>query len=172
MRWISALLVVMLAVQGAAAEPTLTDEEADILAHGEISLGKRITGGILASTLGFGVGQAVEGRWRYTGWIFTIGEGGSLLLVGYAGIDMLLNTDHRQQGDWQTYALFGGLIVFGGLKIWDGIDGWVGPPRHNARYRELLERTGRQPGLMDRIKPYVGAPVNSGGVVGGLAIEL
>ncbi|MEO7095460.1 MAG: hypothetical protein ABI175_19550, partial [Polyangiales bacterium] len=70
------------------------------------------------------------------------------------------------------YALFGGLIVFGGLKIWDGIDGWVGPPRHNARYRELLERTGRKPGLMDRIKPYVRGPVNSGGLVGGLAIEL
>lgn len=169
---ISAFLVVMLAVGSANAQPTLTDEEADVLVSGEIGVGRWITGGALASTIGFGIGQAVQHRWRYTGWIFTIGETGSLLAVGYAGIDMSLNSDHRGKGDFQPYVLISGLILFGGLKIWDGIDGWVGPPRHNRRYRELLERTGRKPGLIDRLKPFVGAPVHGGGVVGGLAFDL
>jgi len=165
-----ALLVVMLGVRVVDAQPTLTEEEADIVAHGEISVGKWITGGVLASTIGFGIGQAAQGRWRYTGWIFTAGEGGSVLAVGYAGIDMLLNSDHRGKSDFQPYVLFGGLILFGGLKIWDGIDGWVGPPRHNRRYRELLEKSGRKPSLIDRVKPFVG-PID-GGAVGGFAFDL
>ena len=171
MRWISVFLVVI-AVSRADAQPTLTDEEADVIAHGEISKGKWITGGVRASTIGFGIGQAAQGRWRYTGWIFTVGEAGSLVAVGYAGIDMLINSDHRQKGDYPWYILGGGLILFGGLKVWDGIDGWVGPPRHNKRYRELLERTGKTPGMIDRLKPFVGAPVHGSGVVGGLAFDL
>ncbi len=170
MRWISAILVVMFAVRGVDAQPTLSEEEADILGHGEISVGKWITGGVLASTIGFGIGQAAQGRWRYTGWMFTVGEAGSFVAVGYAGIDMLLNSDHRGRGDFQPYVLFGGLILFGGFKIWDGIDGWVGPPRHNRRYRELREKSGNKPSLIDRLKPFVG-PV-TGGAVGGLAFEL
>jgi hypothetical protein len=170
MRWISALLVVVALVRGVDAQPTLTEEEADIVAHGEISVGKWITGGVLASTIGFGIGQAAQGRWRYTGWIFTVGEGGAAVAVGYAGIDMLLNSSHRGKDDFQPYVLMGGLILFGGLKIWDGIDGWIGPPRHNKRYRELLERSGHKPGLLDRVKPFVG-PV-TGGAVGGIAFEI
>lgn len=164
------MVVVMLGVRGVDAQPTLSEEEADVLAHGEISVGRWITGGVLASTIGFGIGQAVQGRWGYTGWIFTAGEGGSLVAVGYAGIDMLVNSGHRGRGDVQPYVLIGGLILFGGLKIWDGIDGWIGPPRQNKRYRELRERAGNKPSLIDRLKPFVG-PVN-GGAVGGFAFEL
>lgn len=173
MRWISFVLVVLVCARGVDAQPTLTEEEADIVAHGEVSVGKWITGGVLASTIGFGIGQAAQGRWRYTGWIFTAGEAGSLVAVGYAGIDMLINSDHRGKGDFQPYVLFGGLIVFGGLKIWDGIDGWAGPPRHNKRYRELLEKSGRKPGLIDRVKPFVGPVRGPGdGAVAGLELAL
>ncbi len=171
MRWISALLVVMALARGAGAQvATLTDEEADIVAHGEISVGRWITGGVLASTIGFGLGQAVQGRWRYTGWMFTVGEAGSLVAVGYAGIDMIINSDHRGKNDIQPYLLIGGLVLFGGLKIWDGIDGWIGPPRQNRRYRELLQRTGNRASVLEKAQPYL-APVE-GGAVGGLAFRL
>lgn len=166
------MLVVMLGMQVAEAQvPTLSDEEADIVAHGEISVGRWIMGGIFASSIGFGIGHAIQGRWRYTGWIFTAGEAASVVAVGYAGIDMLINSDHRGKGDLQPYLLIGGLVLFGGLKIWEGVDGWVGPPRQNRRYRELLQRTGNNAAMLQGAAPYL-APIEGGGAVGGLAFRL
>lgn len=34
---------------------------------------------MFAATLGFGLGQAAQGRWRRAGWIFALGESGVLL---------------------------------------------------------------------------------------------
>src|SRR5262245_55241343 len=57
-----------------AAPPPLTPGEAALLRDGEISDGQHIGGGVLAIFPGFGIGQAVQGRWLEKGWMFTLGE--------------------------------------------------------------------------------------------------
>src|SRR5207249_9637983 len=62
----------------------LSPADQELLADGEISDGAHVGGGLLAIFFGFGVGQAVQGRFGETGWIFLLGEGASFtaLLVG------------------------------------------------------------------------------------------
>ena len=55
----------------------LTDDDVKLLNRGEISDDRWLGGGVASVLVGFGVGQAIEGRWGETGWIFTLGEGGS-----------------------------------------------------------------------------------------------
>src|SRR5690606_6489502 len=53
----------------------VTPDEQELLERGFISQGQHVGGGLAAMFIGFGVGQAVQGRWSDKGWIFTIGEG-------------------------------------------------------------------------------------------------
>jgi len=58
----------------ASVDAPLTYDEYRLLRRGEISERTRF-GGILASDLfGLGIGQAMQGRWLETGWLFTFGE--------------------------------------------------------------------------------------------------
>jgi hypothetical protein len=67
-----------------AYKPQLTDDDRDVLARGEITNDQQIGGGVVALMFGFGTGQAVEGRWRDTGWMFTLGDtvAGAALMAG------------------------------------------------------------------------------------------
>src|SRR5512146_1511966 len=64
----------------------LTPEERELLDQGEISDGQHIGGGAMALFVGLGVGQAVQGRWHDTGWIFTLGEpvAVTIMMIGVA----------------------------------------------------------------------------------------
>src|SRR5262245_13896284 len=53
----------------------LTLDEQYLLDRGYISDSQRIRGGVASLFFGLGLGQAVQGRWTETGWIFTLGEG-------------------------------------------------------------------------------------------------
>src|SRR5690349_5932967 len=61
----------------------LTAEEYELLAEGEISEGAHYGGAALSFFFGLGAGQAVQGRWGETGWIFTLGEIGAAGLLFY-----------------------------------------------------------------------------------------
>src|SRR5690606_27430608 len=58
----------------------LTMEERELLARGEIDAGPHIAGGVVSMFIGFGAGHAVQGRFGDTGWIFLVGEVGSILV--------------------------------------------------------------------------------------------
>src|SRR5215813_5168447 len=49
-------------------------QERELLEHGEITDGQKTGGGAAALFVGFGVGQAIQGRWLERGWIFTAGD--------------------------------------------------------------------------------------------------
>lgn len=120
-----------------AASAYLDEEDRRVLRIGEISQTRYIVGGILGTyPLGLGIGHAVQGRYSDKGWIFTVGELGSMA-VFLAGIgDCWSAVNSRYE------ACNGGLMTLGfasyvGFRIWEIVDVWAAPPEINRRYREL-----------------------------------
>lgn len=47
---------------------------ADSKATGRVGVGRYVTGGVIGTTLGFGIGHSIQDRyWRDYGWVFTVG---------------------------------------------------------------------------------------------------
>jgi hypothetical protein len=122
----------------------LTAEEAELLNRGPIDDSAHIGGGVLALFFGFGVGQAVQGRYGDTGWIFTVGEVASVGLVIY-GIGRMFDDcfDPDDQGcdeDATATPFVVGLLALSGFRIWEVVDAFTGPASHNRRYKDLQLR--------------------------------
>ena len=149
----------------------LTPEDQDTLAIGYISDGQYLGGGLASLFLGFGIGQAVEGRWHDTGWIFTLGEPVAFGVTMYGLIESL-NCFDSAAGSCSSAggtAIAVGLIGLAGLRIWEIIDAFVAPPRHNERFQALQQRLGNP-------QPFYGAvpfvmPSTGGGAVAGFALR-
>jgi hypothetical protein len=150
----------------------LTDEERHLLEVGEISDGKHLGGGLAAVFFGFGVGQAVQGRWSDTGYIFTLGEGASVVALFY-GLGRALSCDgesscSNEGAGWMV----GGLLAYTALHVWEIADAFVVPPRHNQRVRELRSRLGYPPaGMYYSVKPFLTPPKNGDGAVAGFELR-
>jgi hypothetical protein len=152
--------------------PVLSAEDRQILEDGEVSDGQWI-GGVAASIgLGFGIGQAIEGRWRDTGWIFTLGESASFvtMIVSLSAAigecwDCSAAETHRQ--DQAADVFFGSLIVFAGLHIWEIGDAAIAPAEHNERYHAMRARHPE----MYSVMPYV-VPSRSGSGGGFAGVSL
>jgi hypothetical protein len=144
----------------------LTEEDRDLLESGEISDGQHLGGGIAALFVGLGVGQAVQGRWHETGWIFTLGETASMVAFMWGFFEMF-NESSQSQTRGETLFV-GGMIGLAGFRIWEIVDAFTGPPAHNARLHQLRMRLGMPPSptLYGHVGPYL-APVHGGG--GGVA---
>jgi hypothetical protein len=98
----------------------LTAYDRKVLEDGEISGSRRLIGSLLAVVPGFGLGHAVQGRYRYKGLVFTLVEMGCVGLFAFG----------REGG---IVAIF----PFVGFKLWELGDAIAGSERHNARYHEL-----------------------------------
>jgi hypothetical protein len=122
---------------------------------------------------GFGIGQAVQGRWSDTGWIFTLGEVASItaMIVGAVKSIDSCNSDITSGSGCSnssgTGLLVGGLIGIVVFRVWEVVDAFGGPPKHNRRVRELKMRLGiPQPMYGKRITPYLNKSRDGGGVAG------
>lgn len=151
------------------APAPLTAEEHALLAQGEISEGAHMGGAALALFVGAGIGQAVQGRWSDTGWIFTFGElaAGGLLIYGIVGIsddlaDDATNRDDRDCHNCVSYIVVGALAI-SALRLWGTIDALAAPSSHNRRVREVRMKAGMP---MYSLRPYVGPGRDGGGVAG------
>ncbi|HEU4726734.1 MAG TPA: hypothetical protein VFT22_02565 [Kofleriaceae bacterium] len=148
----------------------LSPDEQDLLAQGEISDGRHLAGVLGSFMVGWGIGQAIQGRYGDTGWIFTVGEAGSVIAL-IAGVVREVEHDGDREGG---VLLAGGLVGIVVFRTWEIIDSIVGPPRHNTRVRELRMRLGLpQPTYVQRIQPYL-APTMShdhGGTTAGLTLR-
>jgi len=153
-------------------QPVLSAEDRELLEAGEISDGQW-GGGVLASVaFGFGTGQAIQGRWHDTGWIFTLGESLSFLAfvveLPTAFSDCFdCGPSHQHDQDRAADIMIGSLIVFAGLHIWEIGDAAVGPSAHNARYREMR---ARHPELY-MVQPFAARASNGTGGVAGLTLR-
>ena len=112
----------------------------ELLERGEISDGQKTGGGVAARVVGFGVGQAIQGRWLERGWIFTAGDLAATAMM-VAGPILAFSYDCNAACMHRGEALaLGGSLLALGLRIWQASDAFVVPARHNARVRELRRR--------------------------------
>jgi hypothetical protein len=124
----------------------LTPEEHELLLDGEIPDGAQVGGGLAAIFIGFGVGQAVQGRWGERGWIFTLGETATvaMMIAGAVriGDDCIDSTGCKDDDTNGTALLVGGLLGYTAFRIWGVVDAFAGPSEHNRRVRALKYRLG------------------------------
>ena len=93
-----------------------------------LSQARYLGGGIAAAIVGFGVGHAVQGRYKDKGWIFTAAE--VVALGGYFTSVVLLAKDVVETktinaGKGGLAVAF--LVAFGAVKIWETIDAFILP---------------------------------------------
>jgi len=120
----------------------LSSEDQKILEKGRYETGPYVTGGVLGTAIGFGIGHAVQSRYGEMGWIFTVTEvpAYGAFLAGYI---RWLNRSRRHDDELPkaqpldiTLMAAGG-AVFMAFHIWEIVDVWVTPQTHNKRYDEL-----------------------------------
>lgn len=148
----------------------LTPAEHQLLQRGEISDGAHVGGAVASLFFGFGVGQAVQGRYGDTGWIFTIGEVASLtaLIVGIGQtFEDCFEIDNTCNDDRGEGLMIGGLIGLIAFRVWEVADAFGGPSSHNRKVRELRMRLGMpQPMFTKRVLPYVNRTRDQGATAG------
>lgn len=147
-----------------AVQLQLTAEQQDLLDAGEIPVGGWLTGGVLSTFLGFGVGQAIQGRYKSRGWMFTVGDSVAVTVALYGAARCCGPAGHKEE-----YMVLGGLAVLVGLRIWQTLDAWLVPPAHNRKVRALRTRLGLAPPSYGLYLAPPQTPDGSGGV-GGLSI--
>jgi hypothetical protein len=138
----------------------LTAEQQQQLDQGEIPIGGWLTGGVLSTFLGFGIGQAIQGRYKSRGWMFTVGDSVAVTVALYGAARCCQPAGHTEE-----YLVLGGVAALIGLRIWQTLDAWLVPPAHNRKVRALRTKLGLAPpsyGL------YLAPPQSSasGGVAG------
>jgi hypothetical protein len=155
----------------------LTADEQELLSRGEISDGQHIGGGLVSLFFGFGVGQAVQGRYSDTGWIFTLGEAASMTAI-FVGMVQAFDCVDDFEGsscnndDSAGFLLVGGLIGIGVFRIWEIVDAFSGPTRHNAKVRALRMRLGIPQPMYTKVMPYVAPSLSrDGGGTAGLTLR-
>jgi hypothetical protein len=155
----------------------LTVDEQYLLERGYISDGQHIGGGLASLFLGWGIGQAVQGRWSEKGYIFTLGEAASvgLIIWGIAGFaddncfDCYEETDNHNG----TYGIMiaGGLVGIMVFRIWEVVDAFAGPAEHNRKLTQLRWRLGMPVPRYTKLTPYV-VPSRAGdGAVAGFSLS-
>ena len=151
----------------------LSAEDQKLLSRGEISDGAQI-GGVAGNLFfGFGLGQAIQGRWGETGWIFTLGEVASItaMVVGFSrSLDCAFDDPSCSDEDEGVGYILAGAIGITVFRVWSVVDAFAGPQKHNRRVRELRMRLGMPMPMYTRITPYV-APVRGGGSVAGFSLS-
>jgi hypothetical protein len=161
--------------QQPAMQVQLTLDEQYLLERGYISDNQRIGGGLASLLFGLGIGQAIQGRWTETGWIFTLGETATAGMFVWGFFDLFLNcwegpcSDRRQTRD--GWLIVGGLIGNTVFRIWDVVDAFQGPTTHNRRLRELQMRLGMPVPMYTRVTPYVLPSRDGDGATAGLSLR-
>lgn len=141
---------------------SLDAEDRRILRVGEISPTAYIVGGIVGTyPIGLGLGHAIQGRYfADKGWMFTVGELGSLALVS-AGANDCVDAIGTSRTNCNSSAILWGVIGFTAFRLWEIYDVWVTPALINRRYREL--KTEMKP--MAEFTPLI-APTQDGFLAG------
>ena len=149
-------------VPGFAVTPASVDPaDLELARRPEISGDRAAAGVVTATVVGFGLGQAVEGRWHDTGWIYAVGESLSVVILvsgAVSGFQHCFFISDSSCAGAKQLAL-AGLIGMGVFHLAGIIDAAVAPSVHNRHVREARGRVG-WPGVA-----YV-APTSHGSTVG------
>ncbi|HUQ07062.1 MAG TPA: hypothetical protein VM261_31435 [Kofleriaceae bacterium] len=150
----------------------LTVDEQRLLARGIISPGEHFGGALVSFFLGFGTGQAVQGRWTDIGWVFTVGEAASIAAIVIGVGNELEDCAFDEYCDDDNDGLIAiGVIGIVGFRLWEIVDAFAGPSSHNRKVRDLHMRLGYGGQPYYSLAPYV-APVKHGdGAVAGFTLR-
>lgn len=144
----------------------VTPDEHALLQRGEITDIAHVGGGMANVFLGFGIGQAIQGRWSEKGWLFTLGSAASIAAI-VVGV-----TQSFEEGGDDVPALFiAGYLSFLVFHVWGAVDAFVEPPKHNRRVRELKMRLGMPTYFGQRVVPYLMKSRDGGGGTAGLVLR-
>jgi hypothetical protein len=144
----------------------LDAEEQAALARSDYTIGERVGGAVVAGLVGFGSGQALQGRWRQRGWIFSAAEPAALV-IGIIGLWQC--PDDGCTGLSQASAITGflGLLSF---RAWGFFDAVIAPANHNRRLERLRVRAGI-PEYAGGITPYLVPAAHGQGATAGLTLR-
>jgi hypothetical protein len=161
----------------------LTVDEQWLLERGYITDGEHLGGGLAALFVGFGVGQAVQGRWGRKGWIFTVGELASMAVMFYGVfhfVDSCAAADQDPYASDQTCEhafgqgmglMLGGALALSVFRVWETVDAFIAPPQHNRQLRDLQMRLGMPVPMYARLRPFVAPTPDGGGGMAGVALR-
>lgn len=117
-----------------------------------VSKGKYITGGILGSAIGFGIGHGIQGRYAEKGWIFTASEAAGLtvMIVGASQCASDNNKDTNNDltcTSSQKTMMSLGLVTMIGFHIWEIVDVWTGARPVEEKTTAFLIPNPEAPGI-------------------------
>ena len=118
------------------ATVTLSAQDQNLLARGEYSGLEIGISGLAGTFVGFGVGQAVQGRYLQRGWIFTLGEVGSIGLM----LGSVMRCASSVGDSCSPALMIGGAVGLLAFHTWEVIDVWAAPFGHNRRVRAARAR--------------------------------
>jgi hypothetical protein len=146
--FISIFISFLICNQAIRADETESIEKNE---QSEISKSKYVVGGVLGSTVGFGIGHIIQKRYgKGKGWIFTAGESAPLayvILLWYSDSSQSCSVPdaynnrcvRNEKSSSRTAALNTATAVFFGFKIWEVIDIW------NVAYVQQNDETINRP---------------------------
>jgi hypothetical protein len=153
LKWaVSPLILILGLTTSAAGQPLQRTADEGI------DRGHYIAGGVLGSTIGLGIGHAVNGHYAKTGWIFSLGEGAALgaFIGGLATGDTFYENGEEKLklSTGAQVAVVAGGLAYLGFKIWEIIDVWTRPTlrqapagRQSASFMVVPTVVGSQGGL-------------------------
>lgn len=108
----------------------LRPQEQRVYDRGRITSGQALGGGLIGTVVGFGSGHVVINAYRDMGWVFTVGELGS---VGLAAAGVLSDG----KGNAGGLMLAGGILSFLGFRVWQIVDVWTRPEKMREDYYRI-----------------------------------
>lgn len=103
-----------------------------------ISKERYIAGGVVGTLLGFGIGHAIQGRYKEIGWVFTL-TGIVTSATWVTGSAMVLaNPYSTSQAATGSILYLSGLILGAAFHIWETADIWAAPV-DRVRWSTMLD---------------------------------
>lgn len=149
-------LVALLIASSLFVPASFAKPSRDADANDGISNGRYITGGVVGSVAGFGIGHAIQKRYaKSRAWIFTATESAALTYI----FSSTLFACDGAMGDRYDSCMHevdrkvqAGNVVYWGFHIWEIIDVWTGVKVSEATSSSVMLVPGfvnpRTPGLM------------------------
>jgi len=118
-------LAFFISVSSYAIKDTSESHQANNDNKTTVSTGQYITGGLVGSFLGFGIGHAIQGRYLEKGYIFTLGE--TVIPLIMAPVLYNLTTTKAQRDKCVDMCGFGSFITVAlGFRVWEIFSLWGG----------------------------------------------
>lgn len=116
----------------------LTPKELEIYQDGKMTSGEYVTGGLLGTFVGFGLGHAIQGRYGSTGWIYTLAETGLLVATT---INLASCVTHQVfASDNNCSGFLGSYVGYFVVRLIETGDVWIVPPFKISKYDRVMDK--------------------------------